>query len=119
MKSERVTIQPYQHDCKNCIPVGWYTRRIDESPGYMYLCPSPKNPRRITVVIRYSSFPSDYWSTTVDLDHPQKPGALFGFIEMVDALRKREICGECSGVLCPGDNNCEKIHRSDSGIEEG
>jgi hypothetical protein len=64
MKEEKV-IQPYEHDCKKCTWVGWFTPFGDKPPMNVYLCGR-------TVIIRFSSRESDYWSMTVGT-HPRGP----------------------------------------------
>jgi hypothetical protein len=51
------TIQPYSHDCKSCVWVGWFSPWVDKPPMNVYLCDK-------TVIIRFSDEPSDYWSAT-------------------------------------------------------
>jgi len=49
------TIKPYEHDCDNCVWVGWHC--VGDKLFNVYLCGK-------TVVIRASSEPLDYWSGT-------------------------------------------------------
>lgn len=53
--AENKVIQPYEHDCKRCKWVGWMS--VGEKLGNVYLCGQ-------TVVVRWSSEPSDYWAAT-------------------------------------------------------
>lgn len=53
-------VEPYEHDCKNCVWVGWYSHAGGKL-GNMYVCSYQD---KHTVIIRYSSRPSDYWSMT-------------------------------------------------------
>lgn len=52
------TLEPYDHDCDKCVWVGWFSYHPDKDPANIYLCQNK------TVVIRFSSEPSDYWSAT-------------------------------------------------------
>ena len=54
-------IEPYKHDCSECVWVGWYSEK-DGSLSNIYVCPEEHSPTGVTVVIRHSSEPSNYWS---------------------------------------------------------
>lgn len=56
-------IEPYEHDCENCQWVGWFSPWRDKPPMNVYICESPVT-GKTTVVIRFSSEGSDYWSAT-------------------------------------------------------
>ena len=49
-------LEPYDHDCKKCVWVGWFSAPGSNLPANVYLCNSK------TVIIRFSSEPSDYWA---------------------------------------------------------
>lgn len=57
--------KPYRHDCAGCIFVAWYGN------ANMYYCPPTKGTTHEhpndygTIIMRFSSKPSDYWSQSV------------------------------------------------------
>jgi len=64
-KNEKATckievLEPYKHDCPICKWVGWFTPFADKPPMNVYLCNE-------TVVIRFSSEGSDYWTMPVGM----------------------------------------------------
>jgi len=61
------TLEPYDHDCKACKWVGWFTPPEGGAPLNVYLCGE-------TVIIRFSSEDSDYWSQTVGNTDPHPIG---------------------------------------------
>jgi len=62
MKS-RKRLQPYKHDCDQCIWVGWVPwREAQDGYGNMYYCPRCDGG---TIVIRYGDEPSDYYSSPI------------------------------------------------------
>jgi hypothetical protein len=65
---DRKVLQPHEHDCDGCIWVGWI--ETNYGWGNIYFHPStPKahvgGSKHGTIIIRYSSEPSDYWSMPV------------------------------------------------------
>jgi len=62
-ETEYVDMAPYEHDCDGCGWVGWFAPYSDKPPMNIYVCAS-KPEEQITVVIRFSSDPPDYWSST-------------------------------------------------------
>jgi len=59
MTEERDILHPYYHDCDECRWVGWFSPYADKVPMNVYLC-------RDTVIIRFSSEGSDYWSARAE-----------------------------------------------------
>jgi hypothetical protein len=64
-------LQPYAHECSNCIWVGWiYVKgggKWGSDWGNMYFCPNNREGRHGSVIIRFSDEPSDYWSNEVGI----------------------------------------------------
>jgi len=56
-----MNLNPYKHDCDNCIWVGWVY--MDDRYGNMYFC--PKSEGYGSVVVRFSDRIDDYWSSPV------------------------------------------------------
>ena len=64
-------MQPYKHDCDECIWVGWIHvnrgGKFGSSWGNMYFCHADQSRPHLhshpgSVIIRFSDEPSDYWS---------------------------------------------------------
>ena len=62
----RKVINPYQHDCENCVWVGWTPcRNASNGWGNMYFCQGVAGGRAGTVIIRYGNEPHEYLSMPV------------------------------------------------------
>ena len=68
-------LQPYKHDCEQCIWVSWIHikggGKFGGDWGNMYYCP-PKpggigSGKHGSILIRFSDEPSDYWSSPIGM----------------------------------------------------
>ena len=73
-------LEPYDHDCKKCVWVGWFSAPGSNLPANVYLCNSK------TVVIRFSSEPSDYWAAVAG--ETEKGPLDFGSKELAKDIMK-------------------------------
>ena len=59
-------IEPYKHNCTNCVWGGWIT--IGNKLGNIYFCPNSDGKHSKVlghVIIRFSDKPLDYWDAPI------------------------------------------------------